>query len=516
MRAGCILAFLGAWALWGGAALAQPAGPPEAREGRGAAATDDTEDERSTEGRTPPGDDDSSPGSSPQGAPSKIREPAVPSTWQFATAPAPARGRQLTLAQCLALAEQNYPKVREARARLSHKQARLWEAKTAPFSEFRVAGGAGIAPTVRGTAVYSPNSDVALTSNMALAWQVGIEGLVPLWTFGKITNLWDAAEADIELGRHDVKKEQNAVRLNVRRAYYGLQLARDSLILVREATSRIDRYLGDLERRVEEGDGDEIELLKLKMQRAELEARESEAVEAEQVALASLRFLTGVEAGLDIPDRPLEQVGHRLGPVSRYLEAARLFRPEINMARAGVLARKAQVRLERAKFYPDIGLVLAARLVRAEEVTDQRNPFAHDPANFASYGFGLALRWKVDFLPQSARVAQAEAQLEEVRATERFALGGVGVEVEKAFAEAEAASKRLDAWTRATQFARQWLIKVQQGIDIGTFDAEDIVEPSKEYALRKFSQMSATYDFNIAIAQLAQATGWDGMLSDSQ
>src|SRR5690606_41067606 len=98
---------------------------------------------------------------------------------------------------------------REARARLSHRQARLWEAKTAPFSECRVAGGAGIAPTVRGTAVYSPNSDVALTSNMALAWQVGIEGLVPLWTFGKITNLWDAAEADIELGR-----DRKSTRLN--------------------------------------------------------------------------------------------------------------------------------------------------------------------------------------------------------------------------------------------------------------------------------------------------------------
>src|SRR5690606_4362149 len=134
---------------------------------------------------------------------------------------------------------------------------------------------------------YSPNSDVALTSNMALAWQVGIEGLVPLWTFGKITSLWDAAEADIELGRHDIKKEQNAVRLSVRKAYYGLQLARDSLLLVREAVRRIDRYMGDFERKVEAGEADEVELVKLKMQRAELDAREGEALQAEQIALAS-------------------------------------------------------------------------------------------------------------------------------------------------------------------------------------------------------------------------------------
>ncbi len=422
------------------------------------------------------------------------------------------RARVLSLRACLQLAAENYPKVREARARLAHKRARLWEAQTAPFSEFKVTGAAGIAPTVRGTTVYSPNSDVALTENMALAWQIGIEGLVPLWTFGKITNLWKAAEADIELGRHEVKKEKNEVQLNVRQAFYGLQLARDSLILVRDAGKKIDDYLGDLERQVEEGRGDDIELLKLKMQRAELEARESEALQAEAVATASLRFLTGVQGRIDIADEPLERIPHELGPVTRYLEAARLFRPEVNMARAGVLARRAQVELAKAKYYPDIGVLLSAKLVRAEEITDQRNPFSRDSANFASYGFGLGLRWKIDFLAQSARVAQAEAQLEEVRATEQFALGGVGVEVETAFAEAKDAQRRLDAWTRATQYAKQWLIKVQQGIDIGTFDEEEIVSPSKEYALRRFSQMSATYDYNIAISKLALATGWDGML----
>jgi outer membrane protein TolC len=92
----------------------------------------------------------------------------------------------------------------------------------------------------------------------------------------------------------------------------------------------------------------------------------------------------------------------------------------------------------------------------------------------------------------------------------------VGVEVEKAFATAESALKKLDAWTRATQYAKQWLIKVQQGIDIGTFDDGDVALPAKEYALRKFSQLSATYDYNIAIAELANATGWDGMLGEGE
>ena len=153
-----------------------------------------------------------------------------------------AHGRGVySLAHCLRLAERNYPKVHEAKARLKHKRAQLWQAQTAPYSEFTMTGGIGVAPVVHGTNVYSRNTDVALTSSMALAWQVGVEGAVPLWTFGKISNLWDAADAQVAVGQHEVKKEKNELRLNVRKAFYGAQLARDSLNLVREAMSRIDK-----------------------------------------------------------------------------------------------------------------------------------------------------------------------------------------------------------------------------------------------------------------------------------
>ncbi|MEZ4223903.1 MAG: TolC family protein [Polyangiaceae bacterium] len=415
------------------------------------------------------------------------------------------------LRTCLRMASQNHPKIAEANARLGYKRAQLWQAKTQPYSEFSLTAGIGPAPTVRGTSIYSPNTDASLTSNMALAWQVGIEGAVPLWTFGKISNLWDAADAQVKVGEHEVKKEKNQVQMMVRKAYYGTQLARDSLTLIREARQRIDKYVVRMSKRVDEGEGDDIELIKLKMYQADLEAKESEAEQHERIALAGLRFLTGARGRFDIPDEPLKRHPHTLGPLPRYLKAAQLFRPEVNMARAGVLARRAQLRVERARYYPDLGLGLSAKWARAPEVTDQTNPYVQDPGNYFHYGAALVLRWKLDFLPQSARVAQAEAQLEEMRATERYATGGVAVEVEEAFAEARSAKRRLDAQQRALRLAKQWLIKVQQGIDIGTFEDEDIVDPAKEYALKRFAYMSAVFDYNLAVSKLALATGWDSV-----
>src|SRR5207245_1337551 len=123
-------------------------------------------------------------------------------------------------------AELNHPNIWAARARLHQMRAQLDEAHTAPFSQFTATAGAGPAPTVRGTNIYSPNTEVSLSSSLGAAWRVGLEGVVPLFTFGKLTNLWDAADAQIKVGEGDVAKQRNVVKMDVRRAYFGLQLAR--------------------------------------------------------------------------------------------------------------------------------------------------------------------------------------------------------------------------------------------------------------------------------------------------
>lgn len=435
----------------------------------------------------------------------KKEQPFVPNG---AAAVTGKKARPFSLRRCLELAERNYPKVHAAKAKLRRMEAQLFEARTAPFSQFKATGAIGPTPTIRGTSVYSPNSDAALTSDLGLAWQIGADGVIPLWTFGKITNLGDAAKAQVKVGVHEVQKERNDVLLLVYKAYWGLQLAQDADALASEAVRRITKYLVRLEKKVDDGDGDDIELLKLKMNRAELIARRSQAKKEAEIARSGLRFLTGVKGDLRIADEPLQQVEHRVAPLARYLTAAKLFRPEINMARAGVLAREAQVRLQRARYFPDLGIGLTARYARAPEIVDQRNPFADDQANIFAYGAGLVLKWNLDFLPQSARVRQAQAQLDEARATESFALGGVAHEVEKAYIEARDAQTRLDAWSEAEGYAKQWLVKVQQAIDVGTMEEKDIVNPSREYALKKLSRLSATYDFNVAVANLAVVTGW--------
>lgn len=417
------------------------------------------------------------------------------------------------LRQILDLALRNHPQIATARAQLLQARAQLDEAHFAPFSQFRLTGGVALAPIVKGNNIFSPNTDVSLTSSLGVAWRAGIDGVVPLWTFGKITNLWEAAGANVRVNEAGVERERDAVRVDVRRAFFGLQLARDSLLLLKDVAAAIEKAEATLKAQIDKDEGDPIDLLKLQTYAAELDVREAEAQRYVAVALAGLRFYAGVP-DLDIPDAPLRPPKHALGHVTRYLTAASLYRPEIAMARAGIAAREAQVHMARAGLFPDVGLGLQVGLSAAPEVADQLNPFVADPGNYLHYGAALVFQWRLDFLPQAARIRFAEAQLEEIRAQQRFALGGVGAEVEVAYAEVVDWKKRVDIYTRAVSTAKKWLVMVQQGIDVGTVADKELLEPAKAYAQNRFNALNAVMELDMAMSRLAKATGWDTIAPD--
>ncbi len=452
-----------------------------------------------------------------QTEPPAAPEPAAAPLTPAVAPPKPRRDVKATydLRATLALADRNHPNVAEARAKLRYVRAQLDEAHTAPFSQFKITGGFAVAPEIAGSHVYSPNTDVSLTSSLGVAWQATLSGVLPLWTFGKIGNLWDAAEANVTVNEQGVELARDLVRLEVRRAYYGLQLARDGKLLLADAEKQLKGAETALEERVKASDADPIDLLKLQTFASELAIRAAEADRYIAVALTGLRFYSGIP-DLDIPDAPIARPSHRLGAVDTYLAAAKLYRPELAQAAAGMQARTALVKLAQSNLFPDVGLGMSVGVSAAPEIADQLNPFVQDPANYFRYGAALVFQWNLDLLPRAAQLRQAEAQLEQMRATQRYAMGGVGAEVEIAYAEVVDWTRRLEAYEKSVQTAKKWLIRAQQGFDVGTLESKELLEPAKAYALGRFNVLQATMELDLAMAKLARATGWDAVAPDGK
>ncbi len=415
-----------------------------------------------------------------------------------------------TLPQCLALALGRAAQIKMSEDRLTMAHAQLDEVTWIPWSQWSLSGGIAMVPEIRGTSVYSPNGDISISSKLGPAWRVGIEGVVPLWTFGKITAGVAAAKSAVGVALADVDKTKNLIKHDVRRAYFGLQLAHSARYLLTFAKDKLEDAVNKAE---ENEDTDEADLLRMKTYQMEISARLGEVEKGERIATAGLRFLTGLEAphAFEIPDEPIAPPKKPLVDILVYLKSARIHRPELKMVKSGVEGRSAQVDFARARLYPDIGLGLAFGYANAPIITDQTNPFVVDNANFLRYGFGIVFRWNMDLLPAAARVRYAQAQLDEMRETEKYALGGVAVEVETAYAVAKDAATREKFYGEAETLSKRWVASVTAAIGIGTKEERDIIDPLRAFLTNRYNHLQAVMDLDVALSQLSLATGDDSV-----
>ncbi|HEY1960328.1 MAG TPA: TolC family protein [Polyangiaceae bacterium] len=422
-----------------------------------------------------------------------------------------------SLGDCLALVDRNHPNNWAARARVGVARGQLDEARYLPYFQWYAQAAVGVLPNITGSVLYTQFSPNAIINPSSFAggydpfFSVSLNINLPLYTFGKISAGLDLATANVRYNEWDAEKYRELSRMDVRRAYFGVLYARDARYLVKEIIKKLDKAIDGISAKLDKGEKDveETDRFRLQLYRDETLARGADADRGESYALAALRFLTGVQTDFDVPDVPLKKPDVALAPIVRYLAAARLFRPEVNMARAGVAARKSELDLQRARFFPDIGLAMNASYSVAPSVVAQNNGFAANNFNYFGYGIVLGARWSLDLPTNQARVEQSESRLEETRALERLALGGIAVEVENAYASTIESRTREEHWDHAEHLARQWIATIESEVDLGTKDERAVIEPLRAYVGARLEHIRALNDLNVNMSDLARVSGWD-------
>lgn len=415
-----------------------------------------------------------------------------------------------TLARCLELADKRSPQIKMSIDRLAQAHAQLDEVKWSPWSNWSLSGGVAMVPEIRGTPVYSPNGDISISSKLGPAFQIRVDGNVPLYTFGKIDSSIAASKAFLEVALADVQRAKNVLHHDVRRAYFGLQLAHDGRYLLEMARDK----LADAIKKAEgDEDVDEPDLLRMKTYQMEVLARLGEVDKGERMALAALRFLSGVEAPapFEIPEESISPPKKALVHELVYLQAAKIHRPELKQMKANVEGRSHQLTYAKARMYPDIGLGLYFGYSTAPVITDQTNAFVVDNANYLRYSVGLTFRWNLDLLPGAARVRFAESQLAEMRDQETWTLGNIGVEVQSAYATALDAKTREKFYGEAEALAKKWVASISASIAVGTREDRDIIDPLRSYLTNRYNHLQAIMDLDVAYSQLSLATGDDSV-----
>jgi len=419
----------------------------------------------------------------------------------------PSSDHRLDLPEAIAAAEEHYPALAAADHAVQAARARLSEAALSPYFRFRATAGFGLAPEAFGTPIFSRDSELPLDNAWRPTMHAGLSGVIPLYAFGQLPAARDAASAGVQAARQDRIRRESQLAYDVRRAFLGLQLALDIRQMIAEGSRHLRRAQRELQARLEDEDDDvdETDVYRLASAEAQILARSSEAQALEDVSREALSLLTGLEE-VQIPDCPIRVVAVEIDDVSPLLEHGERG-ADAAMLDALVRAREAGVRASRAALLPAFGVGISASRAHSPGVTDQTNPFVHDPANRTGLSAGLLATWSLDVPGGLARLRRAHAQADQARAQRDEGLLGIRLRTVSAFHQLEDAVRRVTAWSGAERNTRQWFVSTAQSYQLGTSNADDLIDAISAYFEARYSALQATHDHNLGVARLERVTG---------
>lgn len=447
----------------------------------------------------------------------------------------PAKAARYTLDALLAKVKSEYPGVRAAEESLNAAKAQLGQAQRlwVPSGDvnFWITGapkvqcqgpGPGFASSpdkiTRETNCVTTNvTDLLHTGNdfldaapiRGVALGLSVNVLQPLYTFGKIESANGAAKAGVEAAKGGLELARADVVFNAIRAYWGLKWSRASIATLEEGIDKLRDWTGRIDAAISganpqkytEGD---LARLKIALENAELVRIDIQR--GVKLAIAAMRVLTG-DPEADVDEEEIEVLERSPKPLSFYEDAALTHRPEAKQLEAAVFAAKNWRRLKLADMLPDFGLLTNFNYTYASSVDNPANAFMNH-SNGLGFGLVLVAKTSLEFGVRSGRYAQAAADERAIAQRRIQALGGIALEIDKAYADLEEARERANRTNHGEKVARGWYNAVDQSLQAGLYtDGRELTDAARNYFEFRLRHLSAIMDANIALGWLYRTSG---------
>lgn len=417
--------------------------------------------------------------------------------------------RTISLSDALRNAEEGSGLIAAARLGIDEFQQKVAEARAKHYPSGHMDLSMAPVPSQSGK-FYDPTVNY---DEWGVFTRFKIEAYVPLFTFGKIHYLKQAAELGVDVARAQVQMAKADVRQQVLKAYFGLELARELENLIDEGLGYFEKAKKHVQKMEDDDDVsfDPVDKMKIRVYEAQIQSRVFEARRSKELALAGIRAAMGenpdgfVDVRTSKPKAitPLVEL-----TVETAIQNALVQRVELLALRTGIKARQAEETARFANLFPD--LYIAGQFkADACNVCDFNNgdAFVSQTYNGVSGGGLLGLRWDLGIGTRLAQLNQTKAQKAQLQAKLDSAELGVRLEVRKLFREMEDARGMLELRDGAVKAARGWVLAKTDLYENGLTDLRDVMDGLIQFLLAQIDHLGAIYTYNTAVAALERATG---------
>jgi len=301
-----------------------------------------------------------------------------------------------------------------------------------------------------------------------------------------------------EAALQDRNRTRQETMFNVVKAYYGLLLAQayDKVAAQSLETSAANVKLA--EARFKAGAVLQSDLLRAKVQYAEVKEMATRSENGVKLAAANLNFAMGVPQGARFEVEGALSAQDMKEDLDGMIAEALSLRPDLVSLGLNRKNAEANVKQARADYIPSLNLM--------GQVDWNSDRLAGSDAK--SWAVMAVLQWNLfDGLVTTSHVREASANSGRMRALDDQMRAGVQLQVRQAFYTLAASIDRIAATSSSVQEAEEGFRIVQKRYEAGMTTLVDVLGAENALIRARTGALQALYDNNVAAAELKMAAG---------
>lgn len=404
---------------------------------------------------------------------------------------------ELGVAESVGIALAHNPQLQSVRRERQRAGGAVVEARSGFLPDLRLSGQYFRRVKVPSISFGGATTTIGSPNN----WAFGATLTQPLYLGGAVINAYRAARVGQRIAQEQIRQVTQEVVFQVRKSYYDIRLAQEFVAADREQLERAQAFLADVEKRLAQGVASDFDVLRARVELANVQASLIQSGNA--LHLAETSFLRVLGVSQDSQVALVDALAYEpLAPeVREAMRQALLSRPEVLASKLTVKAQQHRVEGAKAGLLPRVFLSGNYELGKP-----------------GAGGFGSG--WDDEFQAvvsvefplfeggqTAGRLAQERAVLEQFRSTVHDSEEQVLLEVTQAFLSLEDADEFVRSQLVNLERAREQLRLAEAGYREGVRKQVEVLDARTALteARKNFSQ--AVYNHMLATLSLQRATG---------
>lgn len=395
-----------------------------------------------------------------------------------------------TLAECIAIAEQQHPSLKAATAAVQAGHARVWEAASTYLPQINASYAAQRRQT--SSAAYGGAGGQAFRSNY---YNTGASLTQVLFDFGQTLNAIQAAQATEESLQANRTTQHDTVVLNLKQAYFNVLATGRLLKVADETVHQNHKHLEQAQGRFKVGLAAKFDVTQAQVQMANAELNQVTARNNAAVAREMLRNALGWTGALDFDIVDNFDVYEVRVSEADALRAAYDQRPELQSILAQERATSRQIAGLRKSYLPSV------------QAKADYNYLGIDYPLSNVWDFGATVNLNVlNGGLTTAQISEQKANLSNLKFNEEVLRQNIALEVRQAVLNLQQAAESIRVSEKALQLAKENLDLAEGRYNTGVGNIIELTDAQASLTSAEASHVQALYTYKTTLAALEKAT----------